>query len=322
MIAAAGRPNRRGEVVDQQPGRVGVVEVEVAEGQPAVLGHGRPPGPGARPHAGAAGGPVQRRPLVRVLAVAERQRLAPVGEVDRGGQLGAPVAAGVGRIARVVEPGGHRGVVRRGQREGGAGQPAPRGVADPALCPQLLEHDRVVGGVGEHGHRGMVLGGRPDHGRPADVDDVLGARAAVGEVGDVDAERVDVDHHEVERLDALGGHVGLVGGVGGIGEDAAVHLGVQRHDPVPEDRVEPRQLGQVGHVQPGVAQRGGGAARRHQVDAELGQLAGELDDAGLVVDRQQGPHVSAPPSAWRAWIGESATSLARTQDESAHLAVR
>ena len=290
--------------MDQQPGGVGVVEVEVAERQAAVLGHRGPPGLGvARRHPRAAGGPVQRGPLVGVLAVAEGQRLAAVGQVDRRRQLGTTVVRGLvarrrrgrglgggGGPDRLVEPGRHRGVVRGGQGERRARQPAARGGADPPVGPQLVEHHGVVGGVGEHGHRGVVLGRGADHGRAADVDHVLRARPAVGEVGDVDAERVDVHDHEVERLDALRGHVGLVGGVGRVGEDAAVHLGVQRDHPVPEDRVEPGELGQVGHRQAGVAQGGRGAARRHQVDPEAGQLAGELDDAGLVVDREQGPH--------------------------------
>ena len=38
-------------------------------------------------------------------------------------------------------------------------------------------------------------------------------------------------------------------------------------------------------------QRGGRASGRHEVDPQVGQLAGEIDDAGLVVDREQGPHV-------------------------------
>ena len=50
------------------------------------------------------------------------------------------------------------------------------------------------------------------------------------------AERVEVRHHEVDRLDAVLGHVLLVVGVAAVGEDPAVHLRVQRDHPVAEDR--------------------------------------------------------------------------------------
>jgi hypothetical protein len=286
MMAAAGR---------QQPGGVGVVEVEVAQAHAPVLGHGRPPRLGAgapgRPEARPRLGPVQGGALVRVLAVAQRQGRPPVGQVDRRRQLGpaARPALGAGG-GGAVEPVDDGRVVGGGQGERGAGQAPAGGRADLALGAQLVQHHRVVGRVGEHGHRGVVLGRRPHHGRSADVDEVLGPRGPVLEGLGVGAERVHVDHHQVEGLDALGPEVGGVRGVGGIGQDAAVHPGVQGDHPVAQDGGEPGQLGQVGDRQPRVAQGRGGAARGHQVDPQVGQLAGERGDTGLVVDREQGSH--------------------------------
>ena len=52
-----------------------------------------------------------------------------------------------------------------------------------------------------------------------------------------------------------------------VGEDAAVHLRVQGHHPVAEDRAEPGELGHVGDRHARLAQGRGGAAARHQVPA-------------------------------------------------------
>ena len=62
------------------------------------------------------------------------------------------------------------------------------------------------------------------------------------------------------------GEVGQVLGVVAVGEDAAVHLRVQRHHAVAEDRREPGDLGGVGDGEARVAQRRRRAAARQQVD--------------------------------------------------------
>jgi hypothetical protein len=114
------------------------------------------------------------------------------------------------------------------------------------------------------------------------------------EGGRVAPERVEVGHHQVERLDVVIGHVLLVGGVGAVGQQPPVDLGVQRHHAVPEDGREPRHLLGVGHLQPRLPQGGGGAAGGDEVPPELGQSPGQIDDAGLVIDRDQDPHVPSP----------------------------
>ena len=103
-------------------------------------------------------------------------------------------------------------------------------------------------------------------------------------------ERVEVRHDEVERLDAVLGHVGPVLRVRRVGEQAAVDLRVQRDHPVVEDRGHAGEVGDVGDRDAGLGDRRRGAAARHERHVELVERARELDDPGLVVDGQQGPH--------------------------------
>ena len=143
----------------------------------------------------------------------------------------------------------------------------------------LVEDRPVVGRIDDDPDVGVVLGRRPHHRRTADVDQ-LHARVA--------GERVQVDDDEGDRLDAVLGHVAPVLGVVEVGEDAAVHLRVQGDDAVAEDRREARDLGDVGDRQSGVGDGGGRAAARQQLPSGVGEAAGEVDDAGLVVHGEQG----------------------------------
>ena len=200
---------------------------------------------------------------MRVLAVP--QRLCEFErKMDRCGQrcvidVSVGVGVGVGR-RRLVEPRDDRGVVRRSVGEGGAGKTAPGGVGEHTTGVEFVEHGLVVDRVDDDADVCMVLGSGTHHCRPADVDQ---ADAGIGR------ERVQVDHHEVDRLDAVMGHVGDVLGVGGVGEDPAVDLGVQRDDPVAEDR---RQSGELRDIRDGDACVGDGpgrAAARHERPPQL-----------------------------------------------------
>ena len=88
--------------------------------------------------------------------------------------------------------------------------------------------------------------------------------------------------------DAVLGHVGLVRRIGGVGQQAAVHLRVQRDDPVVEDRRNPGQVGQVGGRDPGGDDRSGRATTADDGPAGPVQTGGQLDDAGLVEDGEEG----------------------------------
>jgi hypothetical protein len=71
----------------------------------------------------------------------------------------------------------------------------------------------------------VVLGGRADHRGPAYVDilDHLVARRAAG---DGRLERVEIDHDQVDRADAVFGHGGGMGGIVANREQAAMDFGV------------------------------------------------------------------------------------------------
>ena len=80
----------------------------------------------------------------------------------------------------------------------------------------------------------------------------------------------------------------LMFGVVADGEDAAVDARMQRLDPAVEHLGKAGHLGDVAHGQAGVGQRLARAAGGDQFDAEGGQAAGEVDQAGLVADAEQG----------------------------------
>ena len=99
----------------------------------------------------------------------------------------------------------------------------------------------VVGGIDDDADVGVVLRRGADHRRTADVDQLDAGVAR---------ERIEVDDDEIDRLDAVLGHVGLVLGHRRVGEHAAVDLRMQRHHTVAEDRRHPGELGDVGHRRP------------------------------------------------------------------------
>ena len=162
--------------------------------------------------------------------------------------------------------------------ERGSGETATGGLAERAVGPDLVEHPLVVGRVDDDADVRMVLRCGAHHRRSTDVDQ-FDAR--------IRRERVEVDDHEIDRLDAVMLHVGDVLGVGRVGEDPAVDLRMQGDHTMAENRGEPGQLRDVGDGDTGVADGSGGTAARHQVPPQLVQGSGELDDAGLVVDGEQ-----------------------------------
>ena len=133
----------------------------------------------------------------------------------------------------------------------------------------------------------MVLGGGADHRRAADVDvlDDLGVGGAA--LGGGALERVQVHAHQVDELDGvlLGGAEVLV--VVAHREQPGVELGVQRLDPAVHDLGKAGEIGDRAHADPVLDQRPRGAAGGDDLDPQLGEAAGELDDPGLVGDRQQ-----------------------------------
>ena len=173
------------------------------------------------------------------------------------------------RLTNRVEPGGDRCVVGGGCGEGLAGQRTPGLGADLTTGADLVEHERVVGGVDDDGDAVVVLRRRPHHRRTTDVDQL---DSGIG------GEGIEVDDDEVDRLDAVLGEVGAVRWVRRVGEDAAVDLGMESHDTVAEDRRESREFGDVGDRHPDGGDLPGGTTARQHPPAGGVQALGELDD--------------------------------------------
>ena len=107
--------------------------------------------------------------------------------------------------------------------------------------------------------------------------------------GDRRLERVEVDDHQVDRLDALGLQRGEVVGDVAAGEDAAVQLGVERLDPAAEDLGLAGVGRDLGHLQAGLDQCRARAAAGQQVDPESRQGTRQIDQTAFLGDAQQGP---------------------------------
>ena len=103
-----------------------------------------------------------------------------------------------GRV-KTLHPKVHAGILADLRLEAHREQLALR-QREPAVR-QGLQDQGVRGDGGDHGDRRMVLGRRPDHGRPADVD-LLHALVDAGPGLDGLGEGVEVGHHKAERLDA------------------------------------------------------------------------------------------------------------------------
>ena len=264
---------------------------------------------GGRGQAGrCAGAHVERGALMRVLAVTQHLAAGPHG----GHQVRPAGLAGnvVGRV-RGGEPGCDGGVVAGGGRVGGGGQPPPL-PAGEAARPDRLGGRLVLRRVGDHGDPRMVLRGRPDHGRAADVDllDALGRR---GPGGDRGLERVQAGHQQLEGFDTQAGELLGVPGPAGVGEQTGMDGGMQGLHPAFQAFGKPGHVLHAGHRQ---ARRGDGRRRAAGADdLHTGgrQHAGQLGQPGLVVDADQRPldrnlrHFLRPLHPWRAWFAAAAS---------------
>ena len=104
--------------------------------------------------------------------------------------------------------------------------------------------------------------------------------------GDGRCKRVEVYHHHVDRLDAVRGHDAVI--LAAAAQNAAVHLGVQGFDPAVHHFGEAGVVRHFGDVQALFLQQAVGAAGGQQFHAHVAQGAGELDNARLVGDADQG----------------------------------
>ena len=196
----------------------------------------------------------------------------------------------------LAEPGGDRRVVVGGPPERGERQSPPRllGNLSPAL--QGGEYLFVELRRGDDGYGPEVLGRGTQHRRTSDVY-LLDGLLLRGVSGDGLLEGVEVDADQVYRADVLLDELLYVVGVFEIGEDAAVHFGVQRLDPAAEYLRRARHLGDGDDLYPGLRERSGGAAGGDDLEPHPREPPREVLDPPLVRDRDQRPslHTSILP---------------------------
>ena len=149
-----------------------------------------------------------------------------------------------------------------------------------------MKHRVVFGRIDHHGDIAMVLGPGADHRRSADVD-ILDDRRGVGAAGQRLLERIEVGDQHIDAGNAVGLHgLGMLGIVANS-QEPAMDTGMQGLHPAVHDLGKAGQLGDVAHGKAGLAQRPIGAAGGDQLDIKRRQFTGEIDETGLVEDRQQ-----------------------------------
>ena len=190
------------------------------------------------------------------------------------------------------EPGADGRVVLGGEGEGLRGEAAAQLDGGAAIvCLHLLHQSRVLSGRGADDHGGVVLGGRTQHGRTANID-VLDAGLEVVALRHGVLESVEIQHHEVDHLDAVVLHVLLMLGVASHGEDSSVHLPITTNDD--------RHLGVQGlhssvhhlrgsgvlrnihHLHASVSHGLGSATRGENLDSVGLEELGKVDQSGLI----------------------------------------
>ena len=114
----------------------------------------------------------------------------------------------------------------------------------------LLLHHRVVGRIGNHRHRLVVLGGTPKHAGPANID-VFNRQLgrAVGP-GHGLLKRIKVHHHQIDRRDLMLRRLFPVGGQIPPLQESAVHLGMKGFDPTIHHFGKSRVVAQLDHLHP------------------------------------------------------------------------
>ncbi len=133
-----------------------------------------------------------------------------------------------------------------------------------------------------------ILGGGADHGWSADVDVLDQLFKSHAWLGGSLLERVEIHHDHVDRLDAVLGDGTDVRRNLAAMQNASMNFRMQRLDPAVEHFREAGEFGDVFNGDAGIAQQLGRASGGDEFDAEAGELAREVDEAGLVGDAKDG----------------------------------
>ena len=261
----AGRALCGVKFTDQFKGRIGIVDVVVAQFLALQLGCGGDPGP-----VRSVG--VKRGRLVRVFAIAQ-------GLGKRAGK-GAPARRG--NLDRVRHPCGHCRIVGGGPGIGDLRQFAPElGASGALVLIHVAQQLIVVFHIHHHSDKPMVFRCRADHCRPANVN-VFDTFVIVGALGHRFFERVEVDHQEIDRPDPVLGHRARMVLIVAQCQEPSVHRRVQGFDTPIHHFRETGHLCNVFHLQPGVAHGLRRAAGGQKLDPALREAAGQIQQAGFI----------------------------------------
>ena len=197
----------------------------------------------------------------------------------------------------LVDVGGDLGVVGGDHPERLGGQLLAQLAGQDAELAQLAGHPAVVGRIGDRGDGRVVPGGGSEQGHPADVDhlDHVGQGDLAG--ADLGRERLDVDDHDVDRADAVGGQLLELGWIVAAGEDPGVDSWMERLDLAADERRDVGQVGDRADLDAVLGQVVAGAVGREDLDAEGEQLPREGADAIAAGHRDQGSHPGYLPPA-------------------------
>ena len=227
---------------------------------------------------------IERGLLVRVLAVAHVLRFDELG--GEGAREQAAVFGGQGVAALVdgAQVVGDHAVIGRGVLEGLEGQVEALRVAQAADF-QGVDDRGIVAGIDHDGHVFVVFRSRTHHGWATDIDVLDGVGEVTTRLGHGGGEGVQVDCHQVDRLDAVLVHHRAVEGA--TTEDAAVDLRVQGFHPAIHHFWKTGVIGHFHCRHAIVLEQLVGAAGGEDFHVEGNELAGEFKDAGLVGDADQ-----------------------------------
>ena len=228
---------------------------------------------------------VERRALVRVLAVAHFLRLdelAVEGAREFAATFSAQGFSGLVNSAHVI---GDHAVVGGSVFEGLEHQVETLSVGQAAGL-EVFQDVGVIAGIHHDRYVFMIFRCRTDHGRPADVDVLDGGRQIAAWLVDGGFERVQVDRDQIDRLDAVLVHDCIVSTT--TTEDAAVDFRVQRFHPTVHHFGETGVIRDFHCGNAVVTQQLERSAGGEDLDAKSFELLGEFEDPGLVGNADQG----------------------------------
>ncbi|OIQ72254.1 hypothetical protein GALL_461190 [mine drainage metagenome] len=264
------------EGLDALPGGIGVADVVVGELLALQLNK-------ARQRAGRnAGVTIEGGVLVRILAVAQIHHLGELGvEAVRERKL---LASRIQRGQIVADGAVIFGSVRKGflgQRQ------ACFGANRTAAGFEFTGECGIIRWIGDDGDMAVVLGRCTHHGRAADIDVLDGFRKFAIRIGDGFAERVQVDHHHVDRRNICRLHGQHMFRQVAPAEDAAMDPGMQGLDAPVQHFREAGVVADLDHRHVVVTEQLGGTSGGKDFDTETVQGTGKFENALLVGNADQ-----------------------------------